>query len=215
MIRRPPRSTLFPYTTLFRSDPAVRRAREAERGGSDGAGVVAALAPARVEPLAASDALGECAKPAVEDWLAGDDPRRDRHTGSAPGQIRGDCKGRPLRVGGPVVTLHRLGIRLKQRHHAALGRRQRPVLREARRPSTRLVGIVVTCGARDRVPRVARALPPLLTLGDELSEAPPWRPRQRLPGPDYRDQPRRDGADHHARPLTRSRVGYRREASRG
>src|SRR3712207_8330489 len=25
MIRRPPRSTLFPYTTLFRSDPAPRR----------------------------------------------------------------------------------------------------------------------------------------------------------------------------------------------
>src|SRR5256885_10688301 len=25
MIRRPPRSTLFPYTTLFRSDQAVRR----------------------------------------------------------------------------------------------------------------------------------------------------------------------------------------------
>src|SRR5258707_6106454 len=24
MIRRPPRSTLFPYTTLFRSDPCVR-----------------------------------------------------------------------------------------------------------------------------------------------------------------------------------------------
>src|SRR3712207_8562552 len=35
MIRRPPRSTLFPYTTLFRSDqgppPAVRR--RADRGG--------------------------------------------------------------------------------------------------------------------------------------------------------------------------------------
>src|SRR2546428_5565647 len=30
MIRRPPRSTLFPYTTLFRSDPeaAVRRVAE-------------------------------------------------------------------------------------------------------------------------------------------------------------------------------------------
>src|SRR2546427_3284185 len=27
MIRRPPRSTLFPYTTLFRSHEAVRRAR--------------------------------------------------------------------------------------------------------------------------------------------------------------------------------------------
>src|SRR3712207_9316212 len=25
MIRRPPRSTLFPYTTLFRSDPAMHR----------------------------------------------------------------------------------------------------------------------------------------------------------------------------------------------
>src|SRR2546422_6560215 len=27
MIRRPPRSTLFPYTTLFRSVPALQRAR--------------------------------------------------------------------------------------------------------------------------------------------------------------------------------------------
>src|SRR5438034_8307342 len=26
MLRRPPRSTLFPYTTLFRSDDAVRKA---------------------------------------------------------------------------------------------------------------------------------------------------------------------------------------------
>src|SRR3712207_7082212 len=31
MIRRPPRSTLFPYTTLFRSD----RARPADVGGTD------------------------------------------------------------------------------------------------------------------------------------------------------------------------------------
>src|SRR2546426_8352289 len=28
MIRRPPRSTLFPYTTLFRSDPRPRKRRE-------------------------------------------------------------------------------------------------------------------------------------------------------------------------------------------
>src|SRR2546430_13282150 len=28
MIRRPPRSTLFPYTTLFRSHPVVERAQE-------------------------------------------------------------------------------------------------------------------------------------------------------------------------------------------
>src|SRR2546422_3460084 len=31
MIRRPPRSTLFPYTTLFRSEPARLACRPAER----------------------------------------------------------------------------------------------------------------------------------------------------------------------------------------
>src|SRR5258708_36230983 len=34
MIRRPPRSTLFPYTTLFRSEPAARFA--AARGAAGG-----------------------------------------------------------------------------------------------------------------------------------------------------------------------------------
>src|SRR3712207_7393539 len=32
MIRRPPRSTLFPYTTLFRSEPAHRAGGEAQHG---------------------------------------------------------------------------------------------------------------------------------------------------------------------------------------
>src|SRR2546427_9344400 len=32
MIRRPPRSTLFPYTTLFRSRPAEAQGRCAEKG---------------------------------------------------------------------------------------------------------------------------------------------------------------------------------------
>src|SRR3712207_7065056 len=36
MIRRPPRSTLFPYTTLFRSSPpCVRRRRGRERSSRD------------------------------------------------------------------------------------------------------------------------------------------------------------------------------------
>src|SRR5438876_5404750 len=41
MIRRPPRSTLFPYTTLFRSgDPRDRRGdRAARRGAGAGGGV--------------------------------------------------------------------------------------------------------------------------------------------------------------------------------
>src|SRR5687768_18193937 len=43
MIRRPPRSTLFPYTTLFRSEPNdLRQVTEAaDRDGSDGANLAA------------------------------------------------------------------------------------------------------------------------------------------------------------------------------
>src|SRR2546427_4079068 len=36
MIRRPPRSTLFPYTTLFRSRRVVDRAEEVRREGRRG-----------------------------------------------------------------------------------------------------------------------------------------------------------------------------------
>src|SRR5688572_32654626 len=35
MIRRPPRSTLFPYTTLFRSVERQRRLADAERTGKE------------------------------------------------------------------------------------------------------------------------------------------------------------------------------------
>src|SRR3712207_8766207 len=42
MIRRPPRSTLFPYTTLFRSDPASRPgSRRAFAGLAHGLGRLA------------------------------------------------------------------------------------------------------------------------------------------------------------------------------
>src|SRR5438874_9037497 len=43
MIRRPPRSTLFPYTTLFRSDPA----RSSARRGSPSPDLRPAPAPDR------------------------------------------------------------------------------------------------------------------------------------------------------------------------
>src|SRR2546430_13571649 len=36
MIRRPPRSTLFPYTTLFRSNPYVRRREDQRRARAAG-----------------------------------------------------------------------------------------------------------------------------------------------------------------------------------
>src|SRR5258707_4513430 len=38
MIRRPPRSTLFPYTTLFRSPTARRSIAERRRGAPDPSG---------------------------------------------------------------------------------------------------------------------------------------------------------------------------------
>src|SRR2546430_7098315 len=44
MIRRPPRSTLFPYTTLFRSDDDLGQDRDVERR----AGVARALQSPRV-----------------------------------------------------------------------------------------------------------------------------------------------------------------------
>src|SRR5256886_13577994 len=46
MIRRPPRSTLFPYTTLFRSSPA-RRGRVSAVPEATPPGLVAELAAAR------------------------------------------------------------------------------------------------------------------------------------------------------------------------
>src|SRR5260370_9961808 len=39
MIRRPPRSTLFPYTTLFRSNLAGRQARQRQRPAGTGEAV--------------------------------------------------------------------------------------------------------------------------------------------------------------------------------
>src|SRR2546430_6945473 len=68
MIRRPPRSTLFPYTTLFRSPPAprvdhrgfqvgkVQGERDAQRGhGGEPDGRLPSIDPARLQPDQAQD----------------------------------------------------------------------------------------------------------------------------------------------------------------
>src|SRR5256885_10033084 len=51
MIRRPPRSTLFPYTTLFRSErqPLLGFERDVERGGHMGEGCEITTATERPE----------------------------------------------------------------------------------------------------------------------------------------------------------------------
>src|SRR3712207_7455924 len=73
MIRRPPRSTLFPYTTLFRS-----RARRGACGAL--AGPCGRLCPALAglhHPHRLGRGLGR-STPAVEDALAGDTVHEDR-----------------------------------------------------------------------------------------------------------------------------------------
>src|SRR3712207_7968741 len=63
MIRRPPRSTLFPYTTLFRSVEALVglgvHARDEERGDGRHAAEVAAVLHVALEP--ADVGLGDLA----------------------------------------------------------------------------------------------------------------------------------------------------------
>src|SRR2546430_9170976 len=87
MIRRPPRSTLFPYTTLFRSDP-----------GADYAYVLRALAEFRLGKPAAARAdaetaarlrsgfrvPGEAGLPPVEPQASGTPGARTRIHRSAP-----------------------------------------------------------------------------------------------------------------------------------
>src|SRR5256885_2589894 len=82
MIRRPPRSTLFPYTTLFRSRSGVIlvvAATELELAGADGAAVlVCGIGP--VEAAAATARALALGKPSalVNVGLAGADRKSTR-----------------------------------------------------------------------------------------------------------------------------------------
>src|SRR5256885_8847090 len=51
MIRRPPRSTLFPYTTLFRSRPAVRTAWAKAVRSADTVGVLQGMIDLLLGPI--------------------------------------------------------------------------------------------------------------------------------------------------------------------
>src|SRR2546426_2363258 len=54
MIRRPPRSTLFPYTPLFRSGRYVHRHGHAQRGDGEGQDEFHLLAPPGLEAFPVS-----------------------------------------------------------------------------------------------------------------------------------------------------------------
>src|SRR3712207_8084200 len=81
MIRRPPRSTLFPYTTLFRSSspPVPRSARDGalRRGRSIPSRRRSAVAdPARARKLAVR--IRQIVSAAIETQIK--DPRSEEHT---------------------------------------------------------------------------------------------------------------------------------------
>src|SRR2546430_3763755 len=81
MIRRPPRSTLFPYTTLFRS---VR------------VGVTTAVVGVLVSVMkAAPGGLDPCPRPLIEDaaeTAAGSAPRSEEHTSELQSQSNLVCR---------------------------------------------------------------------------------------------------------------------------
>src|SRR5256885_17228854 len=96
MIRRPPRSTLFPYTTLFRSDELARTWRRSVAdlvadGGADRAG--RSPDPRKPEPRRAQRRLSDPERLGRAGGLAGRARQRDRAIGRdrprpRPGQAR-------------------------------------------------------------------------------------------------------------------------------
>src|SRR3712207_9427141 len=88
MIRRPPRSTLFPYTTLFRSDSGLGRS-----SGTAGVGFPADPVAGR-RPLVGRGAR-RARRPVAGHRGAVRSPRRRRLAGPAPGGPGGGGRGPP------------------------------------------------------------------------------------------------------------------------
>src|SRR2546430_9526664 len=94
MIRRPPRSTLFPYTTLFRSEanlPAARRlSSRARRGPAVYIYRSMATTAAEPKPKVSADEAREVAEAAREqEWAA---PRSEEHTSELQSQSNLVCR---------------------------------------------------------------------------------------------------------------------------
>src|SRR3712207_8544283 len=80
MIRRPPRSTLFPYTTLFRSEGALPGSVLAQEGEDGATGSVEGDS---VEHLDAAEGLADLARPQGEGHRSsslGSAVRSEEHT---------------------------------------------------------------------------------------------------------------------------------------
>src|SRR2546430_4730512 len=90
MIRRPPRSTLFPYTTLFRSVRLPRRSADDDPRGAAGAPL-----PAPRPPRAARREAGGRGVPGIREAAAvraGQGPRSEEHTSELQSQSNLVCR---------------------------------------------------------------------------------------------------------------------------
>src|SRR3712207_7742440 len=99
MIRRPPRSTLFPYTTLFRSFETADRLQLGMALG-DAFGHVRLRARICPQPADGDDvqrAVGRAVATAVE-AMAGRLARRGRHGAYAAQRREGGLRPQPLRI---------------------------------------------------------------------------------------------------------------------
>src|SRR5688572_31740913 len=85
MIRRPPRSTLFPYTTLFRS-PACQALANPER--LERADVVVRFGLRRLEPVEATGWYGQIGHPQLERQHL----RSEEHTSELQSQSNLVCR---------------------------------------------------------------------------------------------------------------------------
>src|SRR3712207_6433246 len=112
MIRRPPRSTLFPYTTLFRSGVAEQEGAAAPEAVRDA--VVHAVGREPVHPL---DADAQALEHALADVLPGE------RLAPAPGRLGRADEPRPPRPfhreGGHEVALVERHVQLAVHHRSA------------------------------------------------------------------------------------------------
>src|SRR2546427_4047960 len=90
MIRRPPRSTLFPYTTLFRSHSSQTRLR------LDRPAYSSSFAPVAVEPVKASTSTSICSakgSPTRAPWPGSTfSTRSEEHTSELQSQSNLVCR---------------------------------------------------------------------------------------------------------------------------
>src|SRR2546430_11073825 len=90
MIRRPPRSTLFPYTTLFRSMPASRQSNT----GSTSSEITGSMRTALPQSAQADDG----SKPALAEFRGilatapASQPRSEEHTSELQSQSKLVCR---------------------------------------------------------------------------------------------------------------------------